>query len=145
MKVLLNQYQKNSLRVTLQMFEESLRHVLEWLDGREENSVMYNRKLDLPKENKEQARREIEAALGLIENLSRKFDLHKESSDAASMLQGELTVSWANLHDTRAKKLARFGKVHPELESILDHDIHNLAEIALHLSTIISKSQQEKP
>ena len=57
----------------------------------------------------------------------------------------ETLSSWANLHDARAKKLTRFGKVHPELESILDQDIQNLAEIALHLSTILSKSQQEKP
>jgi len=145
MKDLLNPYQKNSLRVTLQTFEEDLRHTLDWLDGREENGILYNRRLNLPKEGREHARQGINVALGLIENLRKKFELHKETSDAASMLQGELTVSWANLHDARAKKLTRFGKVHPELESILDQDIQNLAEIALHLSTILSKSQQEKP
>jgi hypothetical protein len=145
MMELLNPYQKNSLRVTLQMLEENLRHTLEWLDGREENGILYSRTLNLPKENREQARQRIKAALGSIENLSRKFGLHKESSDAASMLRGELTVSWANLLDTRAKKLVRYGDVHPELASILDSDIQNLAGLALQLAAILGESQKEKP
>ena len=145
MRDLLNPYQKNSLRVTLQMLEENLRRALEWLDGREENGILYSRKLNLPKENKEQARQEIKAALGVIESLSHKFDLHKDTDDAGSMLRGELTVSWANLFDTRAKKLARYGKVYPDLASILDSDIQNLAGIALQLSALLGESKQEKP
>ena len=93
MKDLLNPYQKNSLRVTLQTFEENLRHTLDWLDGREENGILYNRKLNLPKERREDARQGINVSLSLIENLRKKFELHQETSDAASMLQGELTIT----------------------------------------------------
>lgn len=142
---LLNPSQKNSLRITLQMLEESLRHALEWLDGREENGVLYSRKLSILKEKREHARQQIMAALGVIEKLSRKFDLPKETDDAGAMLRGELSVSWANLLDTRAKKLSRYGKAHPELGGMLDEDIRKLAEIALKLSAILGKSKQEKP
>ena len=141
MKDLLNPYQKNSLRITLRMFEENLRNALEWLDGREEVGILYKRKLNLPQENREQARQYIKFALGVIEKLSHKFDLRKESSDAASMLRGELDVGWTNLLDTRAKKLGRYGKVHPELANVLDADIQNLAEIAQQLSAIIGESK----
>ena len=127
------------------MFEENLRHALEWLNGREENGVLYNRKLNLSQSGREQVRQKINAALGLIESLSHKFDLHKDTSDAGSMLRGELTVSWANLLDRRAKKLVRYGDVHPELASILDSDIQNLAGLALQLAAILGESQQEKP
>lgn len=139
-KVLLNPYQKNSLRITLRMFEENLRNALEWLDGREEDGILYSRKLILSPDGREQARQYIKFALGVIEKLSHQFGLRKESSDAASMLRGELDVGWANLLDTRAKKLGRFGKVHPELLSVLDSDIQKLAEIAQQLSAIIGKS-----
>jgi hypothetical protein len=139
-KVLLNPYQKNSLRITLRMFEENLRNALEWLDGREENGILYSRKLILSPAGREQAREYIEVALGVIEKLSLQFDLRKESSDAAPMLRGELDVGWANLLDTRAKKLGRYGKVHPELLSVLDSDIQKLAGIAQQLSAIIGKS-----
>jgi hypothetical protein len=123
------------------MFEENLRHTLEWLNGREENGILYSRKLNLSEENREQARQEIVAALGSIEKLSLKFDLLKETGDAGSMLRGELSVNWANLLDTRAIKLVRYGGVHPKLASILNSDIQNLAEIALQLTAILGESQ----
>jgi hypothetical protein len=122
------------------MFEENLRHALEWLDGREEDGILYSHKLILSLDAREQAREYIKIALGVIEKLSRRFDLRKESNDAASMLRGELDVGWANLLDTRAKKLGRYGKVHPELLSVLDSDVQKLAEIAQQLSAIIGKS-----
>ncbi len=140
MKDLLNPYQKNSLRITLRMFEENLRNALEWLDGREEDGILYSRKLILSPVGREQARQYIKVALGVIEKLSLQFDLRKESSDAASMLRGELDVGWANLLDTRAKKLGRYGKVHTELANALDSDIQKLAEIAQQLSAVIGKS-----
>jgi len=142
MKDLLNRYQKNSLRIALLGFEENLRRVLEWLDGYEEDGILSRRKLlNLPEENRKQARQEIKAALDLIKNLSQKFDLHKESSDVAAMLRGDLTISWANLLDTRANKLGRYGKVNPELASNLDSDIQNLAGIALRLSALLGESK----
>ena len=127
------------------MFEENLRHALEWLNGREENGILYSRKLNLSEENREQARREIMAALGSIEKLSLKFDLLKETGDAGSMLRGELSVNWANLLDTRAIKLVRYGDVHPKLASILNSDIQKLAGLALQLAAILGESQQERP
>ena len=127
------------------MFEENLRHALEWLDGYEENGILYSRKLSLPEVNRKQAREEVKAALDIIDKLSHKFELDKESSDAASMLRGDLTISWANLLDARASKLGRYGKVHPELKNTLDTDIQNLAGIAMQLSAIIGESKQEKP
>lgn len=143
MEDLLNPYQKNSLRITLLGFEESLRHALEWLDGYEEDGILYSCRLSLPEENKKQIRQAINVALGLIEKLNHKFDLQKESNNVASMLRGELSVNWANLLDTRAKKLVRYGDVHPKLANILDSDIQNLAEIALQLSALLGESQQE--
>jgi hypothetical protein len=89
LKDLLNPYQKNSLRITLRMFEENLRNALEWLDGREEDGILYSRKLILSPTGREQARQYIKVALGVIEKLSFQFDLRKESSYAASMLRGE--------------------------------------------------------
>ena len=127
------------------MFEENLRHALEWLDGREENGILYQRKLTISEENRNQASQAIHSALNRIEKLSDVFGLEKQPESAASMLGGDLSINWANLMDTQAGKLRRYGKVHPELADTLDPDIQNLAEIALHLSTILGQSKQEKP
>jgi len=145
MKNLLNPYQKNSLRISLLMFEENLRHAQEWLEGREEKGILYRRKLEMPENKRKQAKHVIKTALDLIEKLSAKFELESESQNAASMFQGELTVNWANLMDTRSGKLRRYGKVHPELASMLDSEIQKLTEIALKLSAILGETQQEKP
>jgi hypothetical protein len=127
------------------MFEENLRHTQEWLDGREEHGILYHRKLEMSEVKRRQAEHVIKTALDLIEKLSAKFELESESQSAAASMQGELTINWANLIDTQAGKLRRYGKVHPELGGTLDPDIQKLARIALQLSAILGESQQEKP
>ena len=99
----------------------------------------------MPEEKRRQASHVIKAALGLIEKLSKEFGLEAEAKNTTSMFQGELTVNWANLIDSQAGKLRRYGKVHPELGGMLDPDIQKLARIALQLSVILGESQQEKP
>lgn len=122
------------------MLEENLRQLQEWLDGREENGILYQRTLNLSKERREQAERSIKEAFDLIETLSKKFGLEKESQNAASIFQGDLTINWANLIDVRSDKLKRYGAVHPHLAEALDADTNRLAEIALQLSSTINES-----
>ncbi len=139
MEDLLNPAQKNSLRVTLRRFEENLLHAQAWLDGNEENGVLYERKLILPAERRRQAEQEIRRALDLIGRVSRDFDLPIESENSASLIRGEMSISWADLLDSRASELKRCGEVHPGLSSALDPSIESLASIALMLTTIFGK------
>lgn len=123
------------------MLEENLRQTQEWLDGREEDGILYYRRLNVSERNREQAHRAIETALHLIEKLGNRFELSQEFQSAAPILMGNLTVNWANLVDTKSNKLRRYGQVHPELGDVLDPDIQNLAEIAFNLSTILGQSK----
>ena len=145
MEDLLNPTQKNSLCVTLRRFEENLLHARAWLDGNEENGVLYRRKLILPEKRRLQAEQEIGTALDLIEKLSRDFDLPIESENAASLIHGEMSISWADLLDSRASELRRCGIVHPELSNALDPGIQSLARIALTLTTIFGDAKKERP
>ncbi len=141
MKDLLNRYQWNSLRIRLRSYEESLRHALEWLDGYEEDGILYSRRLILSEKNRKQAKQEIRHALDQIAEISHLLDIPKETENPAFLVRGEMTVSWADLMDSRARKLGRYGKVHPELSSTLDPQIQNLAEIAKNLSAIFGETQ----
>lgn len=136
---LLNPVQKNSLRITLRRFEENLHHAQAWLDGREENGVLYQRRLSLPAEDRQQAEREIRKALELIEILSRDFDLPVESENSAALIRGEMSISWADLLDSRASELGRGGEVNPNLRDALDPGIQSLAGIALSLTSLFSE------
>ncbi len=144
MKDLLNPYQKNSLRISLLMFEDSLRHAQAWLDGHEENGILYRRKFDGSHANKKQARKVIATALKIIEKLARNFELEVEVQSASAMMRGELVISWENLMNTQAGKLRGYGEVHPQLANLLDADIRNLAEMSLRLSELLNYSEPKE-
>ena len=139
MSDLLNPTQKNLLRITLRRFEENLLHAQAWLDGNEEKGVLYQRKLTLSKKAREQAEPQIKAALDLIEKVSHDFDLPTESENSAALVSAEMSISWADLLDSRASELKRSGRVHPELSGVLDPSIQTLATIALALRTIFDE------
>ena len=144
MKDLLNPSQWNSLRITLRAFEENLREAQEWLDGKEEHGTLYQYKLVLSVENRKRAQLQIKIALDQIAKLSSLFEMPKQNENPASLIRGEMSVSWADLHDSRTHKLGRYGKVHPELANVLDSEVQHLAEIALNLAAIFGESEKEK-
>jgi len=143
-KDLLNPSQWNSLRITLRIFEENLRRAQAWLDGKEEDGTLYQYKLVLSVENRKRAQRQIKIALDQIVKLSSLFEMQKENENPASLIRGQMSVSWADLHDSRTHKLSRYGKVHPELAKVLDSEVQHLSEIALNLAAIFGESEKEK-
>jgi multidrug resistance efflux pump len=138
MNDLLNPIQKNSVRITLRRFEENLLHAQAWLDGKEENGVLYQRKLTLSAGRRQRAEKDIKTALDLIRKMSQDFELLSETENAAAQIKGEMAIIWADLLDSRARELKRSGAVHPELSAALDPGIQALASIALALTTIFS-------
>lgn len=80
----------------------------------------------------------IKEARELIEKVSHDFALPIDSENAASPLRGEMSVSWADLLDSRASELKRAGAVHPELSDALDPNIQRLAGMALRLTNLFS-------
>lgn len=144
MSDLLNRYQKSSLRISLLMFEDSLRHAQEWLDGREENGILIRRKLEISEGKRKQAGKIIANALTLIEKLAHRFELKAKTEEASAIMRGELIVSWENLMDTQAGKLKRYGKVHPDLAGLLDADIRHLADMSLRLSELLNDSETKE-
>lgn len=136
MKELLNPAQKNALQITLTQFEENLLHAQAWLDGSEEKGVLHQRKLILSENARQLAEQAIKEARELIKRVSHEFDLSDESENAAASIRGKMSISWADLMDSRAEKLKRCGQVHPGLSGVLDPSIEHMAEIALRLTTI---------
>ena len=139
MKSLLNPEQQSSVKIVLRMFEDNLREVETWLQGAEVNGILYQRRLNLPAAKREAVQQCVDAALEIIAALAQAIGLEQEVEDAAGLIRGEMSISWANLSDTQSRKLKRYGDVNPELESILDPAIQQLARLALELASIIEK------
>jgi hypothetical protein len=118
------------------MFEENLRLTAAWLDGAEENGILYRRKLNLSPVQRQVAQQRVDTALETIASLAQKIGLEPEVEDPAGLIRGEMNVSWANLIDTQSRKLKRYGDVDPELKSVLDPAIQRLAQLAMELASI---------
>ncbi len=145
MRNLLNDSQWNSVRISLVSLEKRLRQAQVWLDGLEEQGTVYHRRLSISEEDRQHARQEIDHALQILAGLGAALGLPFQEEDVGSELRGEMTVSWANLLDSRARKLVRFGEVDPRLAGELDPYMEQLADIANELSAIFGGEYKENP
>jgi hypothetical protein len=145
MRELLNDSQWNSLRIALVSFEKRLREAQSWLQGRQDQGKLYERRLAISPENSVAAEHLIAQALRPLGTLAARLDVPVRPERVGSELRGELAISWANLLDCRANKLGRFGDVHPKLSRELDPTIEQLADIANYLAAIFGESDKEKP
>jgi hypothetical protein len=130
----LNPYQKRSLEVVLRTFEERLRQTRTWLQSPEENGILYRKTGNVSLEQKEMIESQIDLALEQIAWLASTFDLKLVEEDIASWLRGVMSESWADLIDTQANKLQRFGEVSSELHEMLDPIVSRLAQLALEIA-----------
>jgi len=136
MSDLLNPQQLQSVVITLRMFEENLRLMATWLNGEEENGILYQRKLTFPAGRRKAAQQRMDAALEQIVLLARTLELPVDEKDAAGMIRSRLAESWANLIDSQSSKLNRYGDVDSRVEEILDPVIQRLVQIAKELESL---------
>jgi hypothetical protein len=136
MNDLLNPYQKASLATVLRMFEENLRQADSWLDGRQTEGILYRQELHLAPRQRTRARKRIAAALADIAALAQEIGLEPEIEDPAGLIRGQMSIAWANLIDSQARKLKRYGEIHPDAAREIDPQIQRLAQVALELASL---------
>ncbi len=133
---LLNPSQKASLATVLRMFEEDLRQASTCLDELQATGILYRRELHLTSPQRAKARERITAALDEISILAEILSLEQEVEDPAGLIRSQMSIAWANLIDTQADKLKRYGEVHPNAASEIDPFIQRLAQAALELAAL---------
>jgi hypothetical protein len=136
MKDLLNPSQRSSLRGVLTSVEKSLRLAQSWLDGAQEDGILYKANVQIPADRRRRISQEIAGALNEIRELSVTFDLEKREENPLALIRSELVISWANLLDSHSAKMGRYGAVSSDLAEKLDAAVLNLADTALHLSRV---------
>jgi hypothetical protein len=133
---LFNEYQIRRVKIVLWGFEEDLRMALRCLDGEQDEGYMYQRKLMLSEELREEARRYILEGLEEIHRLADTLDFEPEVENASRVLMGRLNIDWEYLSNLHAKDLKGYGVIHPELSNILDESAERMSRIALDLGNI---------
>jgi hypothetical protein len=138
MSVFMNQAQRTSVFIALRTFEQYLRQLNRWLHGLEEDGILYKYKMDLQPEKRALMQQKIDCGLALVEELAQTLQLEPEEIDLAGAVRGQMSESWANLIDTRAARLRRYGAVDPGLSQPLDPLLDRLVQIAADLSQLAS-------
>jgi len=135
----LNQAQRSAVSIVLRRFEEQLRQAEHWLKGTDETGTLYRRRLEIEAERHRNALDKIDEALHVISDLACEFDLAPVEQDLLAKINAEMTVCWADLHDTRSIKLRRYGDVDPRLAYVLDPRVDRLAELASELAALAAR------
>jgi hypothetical protein len=84
---------------------------------------------------------EINPALHDISGLADVLNLVKSPESNRSLLLSQLAVLWADLHDMRAGKLARYGDVSPELNKELTPVLMRLIQRVEHMMQILNEDK----
>ena len=134
MSSLLNPTQRNSLTITVREFERQLRRADAVLQAPDEIGILYRRALRLSPEESASIRETIALALSEVAALVQELNLAPEDESPLATLSAQMSVSWANLTDVHAAKLARYGAVDPRLAGTLDPQIDRLAAFAMALA-----------
>jgi len=140
MENLLNLYQRGSVEISLRRFEKSLRNALSILDGEDASGFLFTRRIDISEEKRGKAREMINFALDQIREMKELFAFHAEEQDLARQIAGDMSISWESLMDIRAKKLKRYGEVHPQLAEILDPQVKSLSSAALKIAALFEEN-----
>jgi hypothetical protein len=94
--------------------------------------------MDLPPERRALMQQKIATGLDLVEELAQTLQLEPEIIDLVGSVRGQMSESWANLIDSRAAKLRRYGEVDPGLSQPLDPALDRLVQIAAELAQLAS-------
>ena len=137
---LLNWAQRNSVSITLRELEMGLRHVPDVLT-KQEQGVLYEYTSFVSLETMARLEQEINPALDDIAGLADVLNLVKSPESNRSLLLSQLAVLWADLHDMRVGKLARYGDVSPELNEVLTPVLIRLIQHVEHMMQILNEDK----
>ena len=137
----LNSYQKNSLRASLYGFEEALHQIERWLEKGEESGILYVRTSHLKPETKKLVRQQINKALEKINELALKYGLERHEEDLTMSILSLISISWADLTDTRSRRLKGYGNIGADISEEIDEDIESISGIAMKIFKTIDQTR----
>ena len=128
----MNTAQQTSLSITLREFESRLARLRVLLE-------QYESVTRLTPEGADHLRQIIDHQQAIIDDLFLRFQLKRETIDVVQSMIAELSISWAQLVDSRSDKLGRYGEVDADLKSMLDPALDQLVEACLSMIHLLQK------
>lgn len=123
---LLNKSQKASLTATLSSLEEAIHSIQEVFERSNKDYLFVEYDDDLSPDKKEGIVKELALMQRIADKIKQKFGLEAERVGIRRRILSEISAIWEYLHDSKARRLRRYGEVPYYLESELDPEIDNL-------------------
>jgi len=123
---LLNDFQKNSLSVSLRLLEKRILLLESLLESGEKEGALYRFRVDLNEAEIERFREKIAFIRQLVLAIMEKFRLEPSEDYFSRHLKGLSSYFITVFEDEKAAKLRRYGKVSPGLPRELDPLIEEL-------------------
>lgn len=138
----LNTSQQNSLYASLYGLEVSLHKIEKWLDEGEEQGILYLRTLRLTPEVKKDIHLKIKQAYKTIEAIMGEYGLRRREEGLAEYIISMMSVSWANLEDSKARNMKKYGEIDETMGKKLDEDLEPLIHIVRFIFNIVDQNRQ---
>ncbi len=135
-KTMLNAAQKRSLTIALRLIEERLFDLQLTLKHRSYQGILFRLEIDLSEEQISLISDNIENIFRIIRRLKKDFHLQAEKKMFSSSILGTSSYFWTILEDEKAKKLVRYGSVHPQLSERLDPSLETLTSALYELARL---------
>ena len=139
---MLNEAQRNSLRIILSLIEEKMRAVTFRLAHPEEQALMFEVHNDLSPDTPQALQEKVAEVSGLIQILRDRLALPREIKPTSRELLTGLAQLWVLLQESDSQGLGRFGDVHPAVSPALDVHIERLANLMLEMEDVISEHRR---
>ncbi len=136
----LNNSQKSSLSAALSCLEDAIRSIQDVFDSEQGSHLFYQYTNPLPMDKKEEVARELDLMLDIAEKVKEKFHLEVEEIDVRRRILSEISTTWEYLHDSKARRLRRYGEIPSNLESKLDPYLEGLIESIERVRSIVEGS-----
>lgn len=125
---LLNDLQRNSLRITLRLAEEALQDASRHLDEAPYEGILHGMADDLTPHQKEAITAEMGRAREILRSLRARFGLSPEVHEKSRLVLGKVIPAWEMVMEGRTPHLEGYGPVAPGLAEVLDPSIERLGE-----------------
>lgn len=118
--LMLNEYQRRRVSITLSSLEEDLHDIEERLKSGDYTGILYEMKNDMSLQIRDFLIDNIAIIREKISNLAERFSLRGEIRMLSREIYGEMSVLWVSLEETKARRLRGYGEVAKGLADLLD-------------------------
>lgn len=128
--------QRNALRITLRLTEETLCAVMRLLEEPSFEETMHGMVNDLTQDRQQAIAEEVRQGREILRYLRDQFDLDIEIHEKSRLIAGHVITLWEMVMEAHTRYLRGYGRVAPGLPEALDPSIDRLAEIVTRIQKL---------